>query len=228
MFSRSHFIKKRRIISQWTCSCLLIFFIIFSTLLCTSCFHHSSNNANNVFGSLCYLKKLFFSYSPQVMHILCCNLDHLTISLPSFVAKKLFILIERSSTNFRIFFALKMYEWNKCVCVGIFYVRWWCAFLFDCLVGFMPARHIYMRPAQIIIHSTVDTNQPLRLVQMEHTHINYLDALNCTGSASVQIYHHTAYTSIWLINFLCSWCSIDKIIFYFERKLSMVIFFIWN
>lgn len=110
------------------------------------------------------------------------------------------------------------------MCVGIFYVRWWCAFLFDCLVGFMPARHIYMRPAQIIIHSTGDTNQPLRLVQMKHTHINYLDALNCTGSASVHIYHHTAYTSIWLINFLCSWCSIDKIIFYFERKLSMVIF----
>lgn len=142
MFSRSHFIKKRRIISQWTCSCLLIFFIIFSTLLCTSCFHHSSNNANNVFGSLCYLKKLFFSYSPQVMHILCCNLDHLTISLPSFVAKKLFILIERSSTNFRIFFAHKIYEWNKCVCGYLLCAMMMCLLVW--LLGWFYACKTYL------------------------------------------------------------------------------------
>lgn len=95
----------------------------------------------------------------------------------------------------------ELHVWVSQMCT----LRWrWCSFM----VGFMPARHIYMRPAQIIIHSTVDSKTTIWLCVNEHIiHINYVDALNCTESASVL----TA-SLFSLINFLCSWCFFATLI----------------
>lgn len=101
-------------------------------------------------------------------------------------------------------------------------------FAFDYLVDFMPARHIYMRPAQIIIYFTSIRRSAQRSQMIIHTHTHTQNTYQLSGCSKLHSNGFCwTFSSSICHKFHTNAClRCDKIIIYFEQMLSMKKFFI--
>lgn len=130
---------------------------------------------------------------------------------------------------------MKNYEWNVSVYGQQYtYVHCtvegkWCTFMFDCLVAFYACK-TYLHASSPDNHTLWTSMRIVWRCANEHTHINYLDALKWISFCSNIAQPNLAHKFLELLNkCICSLDAIDETLFYFEQKLSMMIFlFIWN